>query len=396
MELRRTLSSCLYNSLLMTAIKVGAGLLLAVSLAPAQFGWFRSDRPTSKKAPKKPESGEEGILGYVLSKTANAFILRAVDTRVITYKIADTTLFFHGSRWISPSLLQRAAIVKVEATADKDGLLTATAVVFQDTVPTLVSRAIASNLLPGGVTDDPLVQRAHEASGAFFRLLPDFLCQQSTTRAYADRDKHWHSVDQVTAEVLYEHGHESYRDVKLNGKPTGRNMMDLPGSKSTGEFGSTLRGIFEKDTKALFKFHSNATLGGFSTAIYDFAVSGDDSAWHISAGSQMIMASYTGRIWIDRQSGNVVRLEMKAVDIPGTFPFQRVEAEVDYGPVVLPSGRYFLPERAQNLSCNDPKSCSRNVIEFRNYHKYVGESSISYDAPPDAPPDPEQPEKAKP
>jgi hypothetical protein len=49
--------------------------------------------------------------------------------------------------------------------------------------------------------------------------------------------------------------------------------------------------------------------------------------------------------------------------------------------VTLPSGRYFLPEKAENVSCNDPKSCSRNVIEFRNYHKYVGESSISFDVP---------------
>ena len=172
-------------------------------------------------------------------------------------------------------------------------------------------------------------------------------------------------------------------------------MMDLPGSRSTGEFGSTLRALFDKETAALFKFHSNATLRGFPTAIYEIAVSGERSDWRISAGSQMIMTAYGGRIWIDRRSGNVVRIEMKAVDIPATFPFQRVEAEVDYGPVALPSGRYFLPERAQNVSCNDPKSCNRNVIEFRNYHKYVGESSISFDRPepsvdePPPPPDPQ-------
>ena len=62
---------------------------------------------------------------------------------------------------------------------------------------------------------------------------------------------------------------------------------------------------------------------------------------------------------------------------------------MDYGPVMLPSGRYFLPEKAENVSCNDPKSCSRNLIEFRNYHKYIGESSISFDGPPI--PDPDTP-----
>ena len=159
-------------------------------------------------------------------------------------------------------------------------------------------------------------------------------------------------------------------------------MMELPGSRSTGEFGSTLRALFDPDTDALFKFQSNTRLRGFSTAVYDFAVSGDTSDWRISAGSQMIMTPYSGKIWIDRRSGNVVRIEMQAVDIPELFPFRsKWTAEVDYGPVILPSGRYFLPEMAENVSCNDLKSCSRNIIEFRNYHKYVGESSISFDAP---------------
>ena len=93
------------------------------------------------------------------------------------------------------------------------------------------------------------------------------------------------------------------------------------------------------------------------------------------------MTPYTGKIWIDRKSGNVVRIEMKAVDIPELFPFRSVDAAVDYGPVMLPSGRYFLPEKAENVSCNEHRSCSKNLIEFRNYHKYVGESSISFEAP---------------
>jgi hypothetical protein len=324
--------------------------------------------------------------GVVVKTSPQSFVVRAGDMRVITFKIADSTTYFHGSRWVRPSQLRRGAIVSVQASADRDGILTADEVVFRDTLPPVKLRAGVGTMLPGGVKDDPLVEKARAASQAFFHMLPNFLCQQSTTRAYAGADHQWRTVDNVTAEVLYVHGHESYRDVKLNGKATGRPMMDLPGSRSTGEFGSALRGLFDQETEALFKFHSNASLAGFSTAVFEFAVSGDTSDWRISAGSQMIMTPYAGRIWIDRKSASVVRIEMKAVDIPEQFPFRRVEATVDYGPVMLPSGRYFLPEKAENVSCNDPKSCSRNVIEFRNYHKYVGESSISYDAPePDKP-----------
>ena len=357
-------------------MRVGAGLLLSVCLASAQFGWFGN-----KRSPKKKPPQEAGMVGVVVKTGPASFIVRADDMRIITFKIADSTIFFHGSKWVRPSLLRKGVVVSVQASADPDGILTAEQVVFRDTVPEMKLRAPGSAMLPGGAKDDPLVQKAREASEAFFNMLPNFLCQQSTTRSDAGADRHWPTLDNVTAEVLYLQGHESYRDVKLNGKPTGHSMMELPGSKSTGEFGSTLRALFDPETEALFKFHSNTVLAGFSAAIYDFAVSGDKSDWRISAGSQMIMTPYTGKIWIDRKSGNVVRIEMKAEDIPELFPFRRVEAEVAYGPVMLPSGRYFLPEKAENVSCNDPKSCNRNVIEFRNYHKYIGESSISFDVP---------------
>jgi hypothetical protein len=360
----------------MTASRVCAGLLLSVCLASAQFGWFHN-----KRNQKKKPTTEDGVTGVVVKASAEAFVIRADDARIITFKIADSSIYFHGSKWARPSRLQRGAVVSVQASGDADGYLTAEEVVFLDTVPPFKHRAPASAMLPGGVSDDPLVQKAREASEAFFNMLPNFLCQQSTTRSLSGSDKHWRTLDRVTAEVLYDHGHESYRDVKLNGRSTGRSMMDLPGSRSTGEFGSTLRALFDRDTDALFKFQSNTMFAGYSTAVYDFAVSGDTSDWRISAGSQMIMTPYAGRIWIDRKSGNVVRIEMKAVDIPEMFPFRSVTAEVDYGPAMLPSGRYFLPENAENVSCNDLKSCSRNVIEFRNYHKYVGESSISFEAP---------------
>jgi hypothetical protein len=353
----------------MAIVRACGVLLLAVCLVQAK----------KKPAPHT----DEGILGVVVRKTPDSLLIRTPDIRFVTFKIADTTLYFHGSKWASPARLKRGAVVRVDNDADREGVLTATEITFEDRMPEMQRAVRASDLLPAGTTTDALIQRAREVTDRFFKMLPNFVCQQSTTRGYAGADRQWRNVDQITAEVVYDHAKESYRGVKLNGRPTGGSMMDLPGSRSTGEFGSSLRALFDKHTEALFKFHSNATLRGFSTAVYDFAVSGELSDWRITAGSQSILTPYTGRIWIDRVSGNVVRIEKHATRIPPTFPFQRVEAEVDYGPVVLHSGRYFLPEHAQNVSCNDPKSCSRNVIEFRNYHKYIGESSISFDEPPE-------------
>lgn len=374
----------------MTTGKACTLMLLPVCLSAAVFGWppWRDRSPQAKVAPKK-KFGAGGMVGVVVRKARESFVVRTVDTRFVTFKISDSTLYFHGTRWANSTNLERGAVVEVENNADRDGNLTATTVIFHDEKPELQSWTPAAELLPGGITEDALIRRARDASGRFFKLLPNFVCQQSTTRSFSGKQS-WRQVDQVTAEVVFEHGRETYRDVKLNGRPTGKTMMDLPGSRSTGEFGSTLRALFDPHTEALFKFEAEESLRAYSTAIYAFAVSGDLSDWRISAGSQTIITPYIGRIWIDRASGHVVRMSMRAVSIPASFPFQKVEAEVDYGPVVLASGRYFLPERAQTVSCNDPKSCSRNLIEFRNYHKYTGESFISYEEPPPDP-DPTEP-----
>src|SRR5579863_1717616 len=133
----------------MAASRLIAGWLLSVCLAPAQLGWFHHDRNRKKQA------SEEGFVGIVSSKGLLAFTITAADTRVITFTITDSTIYLHDTKRASPYEISRGEAVKVEATADRDGNLSATNVTSQDDTPELKRRAQASELLPGGVTDDP-------------------------------------------------------------------------------------------------------------------------------------------------------------------------------------------------------------------------------------------------
>jgi len=327
-------------------------LLLAVCLAAA-------NRP-------KPTEPVAGISGVVVKTGRDSLVIRAIDTRVITYKLIETTTFFHGNKFIHRNQLHENSPVTVESTSDLDGKLTATVVALQDKRPSLQSRAAAVSLLPGGVPTDPLIAEARTAAERLDQMLPNFLCQQFTSRLWAGADQKWRTVDQITAEVLISRGRETYRDIKLNGRPMGNSIMELPGSNSTGEFGTTLRALLDPHTAALFKYQSDQLVEGRSTAIYRYAVSGDLSNWTITAGSQSLLTPYTGRIWIDRKTGEVVRIEKQAAGIPDSFPYRIVAAT--------------------NQVCQDvPKECSRNQIDFRNYHRYIGESSISFDSGPDNP-----------
>jgi hypothetical protein len=41
--------------------------------------------------------------------------------------------------------------------------------------------------------------------------------------------------------------------------------------------------------------------------------------------------------------------------------------------------QFLLPVHAETLSCQRGSSfCSRNAIDFRNYHKYTGESTVEF------------------
>ena len=55
-------------------------------------------------------------------------------------------------------------------------------------------------------------------------------------------------------------------------------------------------------------------------------------------------------------------------------------AAMDYDYVLIGGSKYLLPTHSESLSCaRDAKSCTRNVIEFRNYKKFSADASITFD-----------------
>jgi hypothetical protein len=93
---------------------------------------------------------------------------------------------------------------------------------------------------------------------------------------------------------------------------------------------------------------------------------------------QFIVPEYSGRIWFDRTSNRVLRIERVAEGIPSAFPLRSVEADVNFGEVRLgESGAYLLPVQAETRVCiRDRRECSRKTIAFRDYRKFAAESKI--------------------
>jgi hypothetical protein len=228
---------------------------------------------------------------------------------------------------------------------------------------------------------DPLINRATEAALDFTEGLPDYVCQEMMARYESTtHPANWQALDVVGAAIVYEKGKEDYRDVTINGKPIKKNLEQIEGSWSTGEFGTVLIDLLSPATAATFRYRRDERQSGVITKVYDFTVKRENSHWQIGMGGQTYRPAYKGTIWIDPATARVLRIEEQAQGFPEDFPTDDVESAIDYQYTRLGDAKqYLLPVHAENLSCQrGTNNCSHNVIDFRNYHKYSGESNITF------------------
>ncbi len=235
-----------------------------------------------------------------------------------------------------------------------------------------------------GQSDD-LIRKATDAALEFTETLPAYVCQEMMTRYQGEgKPIRWSALDVVTMNLVYENGKEDYRDITVNGKPK-KSLEETGGAWSTGEFGTVLIDLFSPATATDFVYQRNTRVNGIATKVYDFRVAKENSHWSIKMGSQSFDPPYKGSVWIDPQNGRVMRIEMQAYGFPGSFPADHVESATDYQYIRLGDAKqYLLPVHAETLTCQrGTDMCSRNTIDFRNYRKYSGESTITFDTPKD-------------
>jgi hypothetical protein len=232
--------------------------------------------------------------------------------------------------------------------------------------------------------DEPLIRRAADAAMEFTETLPSYVCTEMVARSQSESTPaNFQPIDVVTMEVLYVDGREDYRNIQINGKKTVKKIEETGGAWSTGEFGTVLVDLFSPATGAAFHYRRDSRAGGVMAKMYDYEVAIEGSHWAIHTASQTYKPAYTGSVWIDPATSRVLRIEMEAKGLPAEFPLDHVESATDYQYIRLGDlKQYLLPVHAETLSCQRSSVyCQRNVIDFRNYHKYTGESTITFGAP---------------
>ena len=185
----------------------------------------------------------------------------------------------------------------------------------------------------------------------------------------------------MTADVAYEDGHESYKNIKIGNKATAQSMEEIPGTRSSGEFATLLIEVMDPGGAGGIPPNGLGFSGGRSSYTYKFEIARTNSRWRVESPSQLYYPAYGGTIWIDKETSRVLRIEMDARKIPTLFPFDTIETTADYDYVRLESQSFLLPVESEILSLRRGSSiCSRNKIEFRNYRQFGAESDITFDS----------------
>lgn len=251
-----------------------------------------------------------------------------------------------------------------------------------------------ASTLPPSAEGIALWENARQAADAAAERMPDFTVKQIINRYHSPGGlNNWTLDDRLTVAVSYRaEGSEDYKLLAINDVPytkesrDGRtSYTDAGGTSSTGEFVTVLKSLFAPASQTAFRLVDTDTLQQRRTLVYEYEVKTENSQQRISAPSlteRVIVTGFRGRVWIDRETYRVLRLESEAIDIPTDYPVTAASRVIDYAPVMIGEREFHLPVRADvrlAVRVGREKYYSRNDIRFRGYRRFGAEVRIIED-----------------
>ena len=246
-----------------------------------------------------------------------------------------------------------------------------------------------ASALPSAAEGNALLDKAREATKGATEGMPDFTVKQIISRYHSPGGlNNWTLDDRLTVAVGYrQSGQEDYKLLAINDLPfeknqNGQGYQQAGGASSTGEFVTVLSSLFAEESQTVFKMVDTDLLRGRRAIVYEYAVKVENSRQTISAPGltdEVITTGYRGRVWLDRETYRVLRLESIATDIPNRYPVTAASRVIDYEWVTINEREYLLPSRADvqlAARVQRDKFYSRNDIRFRGYRKFGAEVKI--------------------
>lgn len=149
------------------------------------------------------------------------------------------------------------------------------------------------------------------------------------------------------------------------------------GATSTGTFAMFLRAIFAEDA-ASFTFNGEVPNHAPRLVEYGFRIPLAKSHYLIGNGDSRATVAYDGTFWVDPVSANLVRLLVRAEQLPQELHICDSTTELEYAVTHLNNAEFLLPAEVEwhIVSANGNELQNRTV--FSGCHEFRGESSLSF------------------
>ena len=245
---------------------------------------------------------------------------------------------------------------------------------------------------PAPLTDeqDSFLQVAADNALHYSASLPNFICTEVVRRFVDASGGGWSLQDVLTIKLTYFENREDYQLIQVNGKAATQSYDSLHGAVSGGEFGSLLVEAFAPNFKAQFVWDHWTHLRKRLAHVYSYRIKAESSHYQLTYTSdngerREVSAGRHGFVYVDSETGMVLRIAAEADSIPPTFPIRAESSVVDYDFARVGGNESLLPLRAK-VWMSAGTMQTRNEVEFRGYRQFSGESTIHFDRADDQPP----------
>jgi hypothetical protein len=246
--------------------------------------------------------------------------------------------------------------------------------------PVKMQTVVAPMPAPSQEDQGRILSEIRERALSYSKNLPNYICLQQTKRHVDPTGTQgWQLADRVVETLTYYEQREIYKVRTINDAPVTKDIPHdkLPGAKSSGEFGSILREIFEPDTQTEFQWERWTRLGGRVMYVFAFRIRQPRYGIRHEESKQEIHVGYHGLVFADRETKSVMRITMECDDIPADFPIHDVALKLDYDFVEISDQRFLLPYHSE-LHSREGRFLVWNETDFRAYNKYSADAKISF------------------
>lgn len=224
-----------------------------------------------------------------------------------------------------------------------------------------------------------LLGRIIVSASQIYEDLVNFVCREDIERFKgATRNPAGHKLDVITSTVSYDRDAEHYTDIYQNNKPLNR-IRGLSGAWSEGEYGTllgeTLKALKSKKIGSV----SYSALDGAPAVAYCFDYSADDSPWEIDVSGHHYLLPFRGQVWASPATGQVLRVDRIAMDVPQQTGIAGVNWSVSFGTQIADQRPFWLPTKAvYSVSYLDGGRREWNLIAFSKYRRYGSDVVVRF------------------